>query len=58
MQAVVAKDKERQVEQALSQSGFGMFQIKILLLRGFAQLGAYAAYTSGLVGGQKIAAGL
>jgi hypothetical protein len=55
---VVAKDKVRQVEQALYQSGCGMFQLTILLLCGFAQLGAYAAYTSGLVGGQKIAAGL
>lgn len=53
MHEVVAKGKIRQIDSSLT---FGLFQVKILLLCGIAQLGAYAAFTSGLVGGPKIAA--
>jgi MFS family permease len=56
MQEAVAKDKIRQIEAALTQAGFGLFQFKLLAVCGIAQIGAYAAYTSGLVGAREISA--
>jgi MFS family permease len=55
-EVVVAAEKVRQVDLALALSGFGRFQIvHILILCCIAQIGAYSAFTAGLIAGPKIA---
>jgi MFS family permease len=52
---VIEADKVRVMESLLTKAGFGRFQYALLFLCGVAQLGAYAAYTSGLIAAERFA---
>ena len=44
-------DKTRVVESLMTRAGFGLFQFRLLLLCGLAQVGAYACAVGGLIAG-------
>ena len=48
-------DKTRYVESLLSKAGFAPFHYRLMLVLGLAQLGAYGAFTAGVIAGERIA---